>query len=251
MQGKTLLMIFLYIFIFVRHSLIVHSAPFLKSQNEIQIVDEYRHGQSSNTEYCRTNITYTGIMKILEKNACQSKIKQDTISDRKNRNPRDVNAGNTDIHAIQTTVNDHRVMIEYLVNNSINQTFLANALYNHSRNKPSLTNWRDLVDLLCITVFIIITLYFLICRVGIHPFDQLIIYLFTPVLNRTLKKNKSSTGQSDYTTTPTTVNQQLNTLSMFADNISGPNKQTNIEIVSIQNLQTIKRISIILTFSQS
>jgi hypothetical protein len=75
-------------------------------------------------------------------------------------------------------------MIEYLFNNTINETFLADVLYNHSRMRPSLTSWRDLVDILCISLVFIILIYFFICRAGFSVCDKLIAFLFRPVLNR-------------------------------------------------------------------
>lgn len=35
-----------------------------------------------------------------------------------NRTKRDVVSGGPDVHSLQSTINDHRVMIEYLINNS-------------------------------------------------------------------------------------------------------------------------------------
>ncbi|CAF2048211.1 unnamed protein product, partial [Rotaria magnacalcarata] len=47
---------------------------------------------------------------------------------------RDSNAGNLDIHALQTTINDHRTMINYLINNSMNATYVTNAISSHHSN---------------------------------------------------------------------------------------------------------------------
>jgi hypothetical protein len=52
-------------------------------------------------------------------------------------------------------------MINYLINNTINATFFADAISNyHSKTGPIFTSWHDLVDLLCIGLFIGFLIYF-------------------------------------------------------------------------------------------
>jgi hypothetical protein len=76
---------------------------------------------------------------------------------------RDVDAGKIDVHALQTTVNDHRTMI----NNSINATLLANAVRSDMRRElPSVTNWRDMVDLICISILLIFIVRYLLSHKG-------------------------------------------------------------------------------------
>ncbi|CAF1440438.1 unnamed protein product [Adineta ricciae] len=102
---------------------------------------------------------------------------------------RDVNNGNFDVHAIQTTINDHRVMINYLINNSINATFVDDAISTyHSKTGPILTSWRDLVDLVFVCLLIGFLMYFLICRAGFAPCDKVLQCLFKPVVQRVQQK---------------------------------------------------------------
>ncbi|CAF4766413.1 unnamed protein product [Rotaria sp. Silwood2] len=83
---------------------------------------------------------------------------------------RQVDAGSVDVHALQTTINDHRTMINYLINNSINATFVSDAISTHySGSGPILTSWRDLIDLICIILFIGFIVYFLLSRAGFNP----------------------------------------------------------------------------------
>ncbi|CAF1306788.1 unnamed protein product [Rotaria sordida] len=83
---------------------------------------------------------------------------------------RQVDAGSVDIKALQTIINDHRTMINYLVNNSINATFVSDAISTHHTQKgPILSSWRDLVDLVFITILIGFIIYFLLCRTRFCP----------------------------------------------------------------------------------
>ncbi|CAF2066630.1 unnamed protein product, partial [Rotaria magnacalcarata] len=54
-------------------------------------------------------------MNLLKRYPCAF-IENEIEQNRRTR--RDSNAGNLDIHALQTTINDHRTMINYLINNS-------------------------------------------------------------------------------------------------------------------------------------
>ncbi len=88
---------------------------------------------------------------------------------------RNTDAGTMDIHALQTKINDHRTMINYLINNSINATFVVHAINNHhSETGPILTSWRDLIDLFFISFLIAYFTYFLLCRTGFSPCDKVL-----------------------------------------------------------------------------
>jgi hypothetical protein len=61
-------------------------------------------------------------------------------------------------------------MVNYFINSSTNTTFIADTINNHhSRNGPILTSWRDIVDLIFITLLIGFLIYFLLCRTGSTP----------------------------------------------------------------------------------
>jgi hypothetical protein len=98
---------------------------------------------------------------------------------------RDINAGKIDVRALQTTINDHRVILNQLVNNSINATELAYSVRNEIRREPpSITNWRDIVDLLFISIVLVILLRYVLSRniggigvrlmsmMGLHKIEQ-------------------------------------------------------------------------------
>ncbi|CAF1665257.1 unnamed protein product, partial [Rotaria magnacalcarata] len=83
---------------------------------------------------------------------------------------RDSNAGNLDIHALQTTINDHRTMIYYLINNSMNATYVTNAISSHHSNTgPILTTWRELIDAFVITLCMGFFIYLLMCHAACSP----------------------------------------------------------------------------------
>jgi hypothetical protein len=114
-------------------------------------------------------------------------------------------------------------MIEYLFNNSINETFFANALYNHSRMGPSLSSWRDMVDIFCIGLVFIILIYYFICRAGFSVCNQLLGFLFRPLLNRLQQKKQQKQQQQQTSTFPTeppnTISEHIRSLSTIADGI--------------------------------
>ncbi|CAF1688632.1 unnamed protein product [Adineta ricciae] len=140
---------------------------------------------------------------------------------------RDVVGGSIDAKALQNTINDNRIMIEYLFNNTINHTILADALLKHTNRIPTFTSWRDLVDVICIVTFIFLALYYIICRIGIQVCDKFIVWIFRPVLQRVQKAQPPEQNQHIQTTntnstsiiTPTappTISQHLKNLETIA-----------------------------------
>lgn len=179
--------------------------------------------QSSINQYCQRLITHTQILSLLSRNPCSSLENSNEIDNNNNRTRRNINDGNIGIKTLQTTINDHRVMIEYLFNNSINETILAKATYNHSNLGPSLKSWRDLVDIFCIGLVSILLIYLLICRAGFSASDKLLEFLFQPVLNR-LQQKKQQQQQQQHTSTfptapPNTISDHIRSLSIIADGI--------------------------------
>ncbi|CAF5229127.1 unnamed protein product, partial [Rotaria magnacalcarata] len=65
--------------------------------------------------YYQRQMSLQEIMNLLKRYPCAF-IENEIEQNRRTR--RDSNAGNLDIHALQTTINDHRTMINYLINNS-------------------------------------------------------------------------------------------------------------------------------------
>jgi len=176
-----------YFLVLLHHILLYHLCICLPSH--YLLLHPNNHNNNNNetptNQYCQQNMTYGQIVALLSKTRCSS-IKEKTPVDinnnnnnNNNRHKRDVNAGTNDIRALQTTVNDHRSMIEYLINNSINATFVSEAInHYHNSTAPTLTSWRDLVDLLFIALVLLALLYFLIFRAGFSKCDKALVYIF-------------------------------------------------------------------------
>ena len=147
-----------YFFRMFMYYLAVHLCDSTPSSGLLVDSNDITHNQSSTKQYCEIFLTYNKMARLLSRNTCQTFDIPKANQNNHPRNKRQVHAGDFDIKAIQTTVNDHRTMIEYLFNNSINETILANALYDHSRTTPSITSWRDLIDIVCIGLLLTILL---------------------------------------------------------------------------------------------
>ncbi|CAF4092496.1 unnamed protein product [Rotaria sordida] len=128
-----------YFFLLFHYYLAVHLCDALQSGGLLFDFNDNTHDQSSIKEYCETFITYNQVVALLSRNTCASIENSKKNKNKNDRIGRQIDAGNFDIKALQTTVNDHRTMIEYLFNNTINETVLAKALYDHSRKAPSFT----------------------------------------------------------------------------------------------------------------
>ncbi|CAF1506335.1 unnamed protein product [Adineta steineri] len=100
-------------------------------------------------------MTLKQIVILLTKQPCAQIIEKE---DQRQVNKRNTDAGNVDIHALQTTINDHRTMINYLINNSINATYVSDAITNHhSKTGPILNSWRDIIDLCTVTLSVVLS----------------------------------------------------------------------------------------------
>ena len=189
---------FHFIFIFFQYDLMFnfcHSLPINRSVRDLTIK---QNNEQSIQNYPNV-ITNTKVLGILSKSRCTSNSTSNEQLILNHRHRRDINGGSIDMKALINIVNDNRIMIQYLSNHTINNKFLAEALLNHRNKAPSLTNWRDIVDIICITLFIFIIMYYLICQIGLSPCDRLIVWGFTPVINR-IERNKST--PEDHQTSP-------------------------------------------------
>ncbi|CAF1440475.1 unnamed protein product [Adineta ricciae] len=162
-----------------------------------------KNNKTNQIDLCQQRfMTLTEVMELLKQQPCfitepQQQQQQHLINGIQRR---DVNNGNFDVHAIQTTINDHRVMINYLINNSINATFVADAISTyHSKTGPILTSWRDLVDLVFVCLLIGFLMYFLICRAGFAPCDKVLQCLFKPVVQRVQQQQQQKTTEPSTT----------------------------------------------------
>jgi len=158
------------------------------------------------TSRCQRTLTYKQILELLENNACQSIV----LQQRQRRTPDDDNkddqtiASTNNIYALQTTVNDHRVMIDdhrkmihYLINNTVNITHL-NQYYadQHARMKPVWKSWRDVC--LLILLFICFSIIIIIICKRVHILDHLTKFLIRRHQNRMELEAKKSNPIRDY-----------------------------------------------------
>jgi hypothetical protein len=179
-------------------------------------VNNNNNKQYSATQDCRHSMTYSQIVLLLSKTSC-------LLIENDDRTKRNVDSGSLDLKALQTTINDHRAMIEYLFKNIINESVLADALHNHSRIGPSLTSWRDLVDLFSVGLVVIKLIYLFMCRVGFSLCDKLVAFLFRPVLDRLQQKRYDQQQQQQQETLQlpqvrlNTISGHTKPFSMFAD----------------------------------
>jgi hypothetical protein len=92
------------------------------------------------------------------------------------RNKRHGHAGSVDINALQTTINDHRTMINYSINNTINTTAISNTIIDHHTNTlPIRASWRDWIDVMTVLLMIGYIIYILSTRFGSRSCDSIVV----------------------------------------------------------------------------
>ena len=125
---------------------------------------------------CQQTITYEEIFEILVHTQCTSSTNHRL---RRSNDDDQTVASTNNIYALQSTINDHRTMIDdhrkmihYLINNTVNVTHL-NQYYadQHASTRPIWRSWRDLCLLLLIFIFLLLIIIFVIKRV--KPMDRL------------------------------------------------------------------------------
>jgi len=84
--------------------------------NGLPIVD---YDDGNQVYSCQHTMKFKQIFQLLNQQPCVQIIQKENQRIMK----RNTDAGNVDIHAMQTTINDQRTMINYLINNSMNATF--------------------------------------------------------------------------------------------------------------------------------
>ncbi|CAF1516289.1 unnamed protein product [Adineta steineri] len=140
---------------------------------------------------CQRTMTLKQIVILLTKQPCAQIIEKE---DQRQVNKRNTDAGNVDIHALQTTINDHRTMINYLINNSINATYVSDAITNHhSKTGPILNSWRDIIDLCTVTLSVGFIIYYCICRTGCTTCDKVLSYCCKPIITRIREQEQPQT----------------------------------------------------------
>ena len=120
---------------------------------------------------CPRQLTYEQIKTILKQHPC---ISVEDLYDNNNNSTRRVKrflgGGDNQINALSSIINDHRTMINYMMNTSVNATFVKDSISDHHEKIGSnLRSWRGIIDLLCVIVIIGAFLYILIFRCGFGP----------------------------------------------------------------------------------
>ena len=146
----------------------------------------------TNIQECRRAMTYNEIHQLLTRSPCASN------SNRKMRTKREDNPSSiSHVYALQSTINDHRTiiddhrkMINYLMNNTINITQL-NDYYaeQHSKATPVWTSWRDISLLLLVFICVCTLIYILAKR--FHPLEALTSILLRRHQNKQQQQGKS------------------------------------------------------------
>lgn len=143
------------------------------------------------TSSCRSQITWMEMNEILKLHPCvllQRELLPVQRQRREHRRP-EIDGGQIDIKALQTTINDHRTMINYLVNNSINATYVTSAFKDqHIETGPILKSWRDILIILEAIVLIGILIYLSMTSKRSTICDPLIATLFSSSINRINEK---------------------------------------------------------------
>ncbi|UJR19918.1 hypothetical protein I4U23_023050 [Adineta vaga] len=146
--------------------------------------------QLTNQAYsCSRTMTLQEIIIILKQTPCASIFRNIT----QHRQKPSSDAGNLDIHALQTTINDHHKIINYLINNSISATFVADAIKSHhTKTGPVLSSWRDIIDLFTITLVCGLFVYYCICRIGFGLCDKFVSCFSQPIINRVQRQQQAA-----------------------------------------------------------
>lgn len=155
------------------------------------------------TTVCEENghtATLKHFIQLLQQQPCVQIIEETIIKNRSIRKRNTDASGNIDVYALQTTINDHRTMINYLINNSINATYVNNAILDHySKTGPIFSSWRDLIDIFTVMFLVSYLIYSCMCRAGgtTTSCDKMISFCCQPCMarmaqNQTATKDKES-----------------------------------------------------------
>jgi len=143
-------------------------------------------------------MTYEEVHNLLTHSPCAFDIKNDQLKLRSKRSDDTNDASTNNVYALQSTINDHRTiiddhrkMINYLMNNTINITQL-NQHYTeqHTNTTPIWKSWRDVSLLLLIFISFCAIIVFLVIR--FHPIDILTSILLRRHQNKQNQNNKNN-----------------------------------------------------------
>ena len=116
---------------------------------------------------------------------------------KKLRRKRDT-SDNTDIKAIVATINDHRTimddhrtMINNIINNSINTNLIQRAVaYHYSNIPPAWNSWRDIALVVLLLALFVQIFYWCVCHVKLRPWDYFISRIFQCYHTRQTKQGQ-------------------------------------------------------------
>lgn len=134
-----------------------HGLPTQRNGSDLSMMKQ-KLGEPST--HCHRQLTLLEIMILLQQEACPS---EDQGNHRMRKRNDDIN--NIDIRALQATIVNHNNMINYLINNTVNATYVTNA-YIDQRTKTGVivSSWRDWIDLICVAALVTVIVRFVFCR---------------------------------------------------------------------------------------
>jgi hypothetical protein len=133
------------------------------------------------------------------KNSLISRLLIKKTSKQKLRRKRD-NNDSMDIKAIQAKINDHhtmiednRIMINNIINNSVNNNNIQEVIATHySTAAPVWSSWRDVAIVFVVCVSFAQIIYFCACQVKLRPCDYFISSIFKRYHTRQSVKHRGS-----------------------------------------------------------
>ncbi|CAF1444054.1 unnamed protein product [Rotaria sordida] len=152
---------------------------------------------ANRTDGCEHQITLQRIKSLLKQYSCVN-IKKESDYHRMIPN---IYAFSVDMKVLQTIITDHRTLISYLINylhnNSVNATFVADAIRNHhSKTGPILTSWRDLIHLFFMSIFIGYLIHLWMYHVGFRPCNRCLSFLSKFLFVRFYKRQEFEQQQN-------------------------------------------------------
>jgi hypothetical protein len=141
--------------VFMRRS--CHVLPTQRNGSDLSMMKQ-ELGEPST--HCHRQLTLMEILILLQQEACPS---DDQGNHRMRKRNDDTN--NIDIRALQATIVNHNNMINYLINNTVNATYVTNAYIDqHTKTGVIVSSWRDWIDLICVAALVGFIARFLLCR---------------------------------------------------------------------------------------
>lgn len=147
--------------------------------------------KSQRSSQCRLLMTYDEMKHTLEQHPCIS-IDDEVVDSNSVRRVKRWGDTENKINAINGIINEHRTMINTLLNTTINATFLKDSITEHHEGTgPSLRSWRDLIDIICVLFILACLSYLFIFRCGFTPCNNCLILLSKHCIPRVQQKKQN------------------------------------------------------------